>query len=88
MWVFVVKSFPSSSSISCRFYYNEQQDLTQPLLLKTRAETLQDKGIGGIIYSLSPDSSSAEIVQQLPPDVVGEVIDLLYDTVDSDEVPE
>jgi hypothetical protein len=85
-WVFRVESFGGAggdSSMMARFYYNTQRDLQQPLLFKRKSERLLLGKVQGIVHTLMP-SSVNEVLQQLDGQLVDEVVEALWQKVDSE----
>jgi hypothetical protein len=86
-WVFRVESFGGASgqdsSMMARFYYNTQRDLQQPLLFKRKSERLVLSKVQGIVHTLMP-SSVNEVLQLLDAQLVEEVVEAVWQKVDTE----
>jgi hypothetical protein len=73
----------TDDTVSGRFYFNQQRSLHEPLSFQSRVQKLRrPAGVAGVVYTLEPDVPG-EVLQQLDPAVVADVVMLLFDDVDS-----
>jgi hypothetical protein len=84
-WVWRLEAF-TDGSVTGRFYFNKQRSLHEPLnFQRSRVQKLpRPAGVSGVVFILEPDEQGdvSEVLQQLDPEMVSEVKELLFAPVD------